>query len=680
MASKDDLLNRMAALLAGLDDASWEALGSKGLLRRARKDLEKGLMIEVGQDDADSLSLSIKVPPYVVSMPASGPAKATCTCPAPGICQHIIVAGLHLRSQVESKHVGSSEDSIREEIRGLTAEHLKTWAGAAEYRSALTLLETNTSLPDIKYAETIIIRLMPSTIEVRFVPGGGLDGMILPSRHARRAAVAAILVLRKSLGLEIPVAVAQQALVDLSGTPRTKQEILDSACSVLEDAIAVGLTHVSSVFADRVITLAVSAQGAHLPRVALALKTVSDEVKSILRREARANEGRLLLLLSRTYALMDAIGAGGETPGLELTGAHRSHYVDVPELELSGVGAYTWQTGSGFRGLTVLFWADQTKEFLSWSDTRPDELQFDERQRFYSEGPWDGTQSPQQVASSRLKLRNARRSAAGRISSSTKTSALVLSKTAPQSIEFGDRLFSSWELLRRYVFQKQPLGLRESGPLELIGVLEPGAFGVRAFDPISQTFTWEVFDSLGQSLTMSLPFRNWTKESINILETLSPPASLSTPATSGWRFVARLGLIDDQLSVEPVSILRAEVPDSPVFNLAFDVENNSASSSEEDSQSKTEDDESYAPTGVGLGKVIGEMNRRLQAIAEAGVQNATGSHREWFAKSQTEVHDCGLTALAKVLQTLSQPSPAPALILKARFLTHLHSQATRCYF
>jgi hypothetical protein len=388
-------------------------------------------------------------------------------------------------------------------------------------------------------------------------------------------------------------------------------------------------------------------------------------VKSILRREARADEARVLLFISRTYALMDAIRAGGETPGLELTGAHRSHYVDVPELELSGVGAYTWQTGSGFRGLTVLFWANQTKEFLSWSDTRPDELRFDERQRFYSEGPWDGTQSPQQVASSHLKLRNARRSAAGRISSSTKTSALVLSKTAPQSIEFGDRLFTSWQLLRRYVFHKQPLGLREPGPLELIAVLEPYGFGSRAFDPISQAFTWEVYDVSGQPLTMSLPFRNWTKESINILETLSPPAS------ARWRFVVRPGLNDDQLFVEPISILRAEVSDSPVFNLAFDV---LQPGSGEEINDVTEEFE-YVPSVLGLSRVIDEMNSRLEAIAEAGVQSATGSHREWFAKSQAEAHDLGLTTLAKVLQTLSQ-SPTPDVILKARFLTNLHSQAT----
>jgi hypothetical protein len=107
------------------------------------------------------------------------------------------------------------------------------------------LLEKNSLPPVIEYGETVLIRLMPSSVEARFVPGGGVDGMILPKARGRRVAVAALLALRKSLGLEIPVPGAQQSLIELSGTPRTQKEILASARAVLEDAITVGLSHVS---------------------------------------------------------------------------------------------------------------------------------------------------------------------------------------------------------------------------------------------------------------------------------------------------------------------------------------------------------------------------------------------------------------------------------------------------
>ena len=679
MAGEDDLVNKLAALVAGFDDAAWEALASKGLLRRARKDLEKGLEIEIREQSAQVLEIS--VPPFVVSMPAAGPGSAKCSCPAPGICQHILAAGLHLQtrtSDVASKPVTASPDAIRNEILSLTTERLKTWVGTVEYRKALALLEKNTLPTVIEYTDIVTVRLMPSAIEVRFVPGGGLDGMILPKPHGKRAGVAAVLALRRSLGFEIPAPVAQQSLVEMTGTPRTRKEILDSACSVLEDAIAVGLSHASEMLVSRLVTLAVSAQGAQMPRVALALKTVSDEVESILQREARADEARLLLVIGRVYALMDAI----RRDNLELAGTSRGQYVEVPEIELSGVGAYTWQTGSGYVGLTLIFWANQSNEFLTWSYARPEIQRADARQRFFGEGPWEGTQSPKQVSTANLKLRHARRTAGGRLSGSTKTSALVLSSVKPETLDFGERLFTRWFDLGRYVASKRPLGLREPNPLDMIVVLEPRELGERTFDAISQTFRWQVFDELGQGLTLTLPFRDWTKESIAVLEQLSPPEN------QPWRFVVKATPEDGELSVEPISILRAGNNESPVFHLAFDslpqpggATSASANESDitgEDQTDETETDEiieAPLPGGGSLRNVVTEINRRLEAIAEAGMQTGMAAHRDWFTQSRAEIFNFGFPPLAHTLDTLST-SASPSAILRARYLTHLYTQAT----
>src|SRR5215469_8645281 len=181
MASQDHLLSRIAALVAGFDDASWEALASKGLLRRARKDMEKGVCVEVGEQIGEMLQL--KVQAFTVSMPASGPAKATCSCPAPGVCQHILIAGLFLQSLTLSngeKAVLCSPETVRDEISFFTPERLKAWAGASDYRAGISVLEKNALAAVIEYGDSVLIRLMPSSVEARYVPGGGLDGMVLP--------------------------------------------------------------------------------------------------------------------------------------------------------------------------------------------------------------------------------------------------------------------------------------------------------------------------------------------------------------------------------------------------------------------------------------------------------------------------------------------------------------------
>ena len=685
MASKDNLLDKLVDLVNNFDDAAWAALASVGLLRRARKDLER-LQIEILDEVQGSLRLT--VPPFTVSMPESGPANAKCNCSAPDVCQHILAAGLFIQSQQSSPtqpKEAVTEDSLKPEVALLTPDVLKSWVGATDYRKGVALLEKNSLPPVIEYDETVVVRLQPSGLEVRFVPGGGLDGMILPKPTGKRAGVAAVLALRAALGFEAPRSIAQHSLVELSGTPRTKKEILDSACNVLEDAVAVGLSHTSQVLAERLVTLAISAQGAQLPRVSLALKSVADEVKSILRREARADEDRLLVLMARVYALMDAIRTGNDQQTLALAGSSRGLYVEVAELELAGVGAYTWQTGSGYAGLTVLFWANQTKEFLSWSYARPEIQRVAARQRFYGEGPWSGTQSPKQVATSTIKLHNGRRTANGRLSSSTKTTALVLGMTVPDALDFDQRVFSSWTSLRKYVATKQPLGLREPNPLDMIVVLEPLAFGKRSFDEISQTFSWETYDKMNEVLTLSLPFREWTRESIRTLEELSPSAG------SVWRFVARLAYEDDELLVEPISILRSD-EGLPVFQLAFDSFTDRASSEvRNDGVAETEEEldlaelqsddfvEPLVPGIASLGRVLSELNNRLLAIAETGVQRGVAAQRKFFSQATVEVHALGLTTLAKSLSSLTVESSARS-VLKTRYLTYLHTQATAHLF
>jgi hypothetical protein len=682
MASQDNLLSKIAALVAAFDDASWEALASKGLLRRARKDLEKGTSVEVAAQTANGVE--IKVPPYLVFIPVSGPARGTCSCPAPGICHHILMAGLYLQKQTLAPTVNaisSNSDSIRDEISFFTPERLKSWAGASDYRAGVSLLEKNTAAPVIEYGDTLTVRLMPSGIEARYVPAAGLDGMILPKVNAKRTAVAAILSLRTSLGLEVPEAGLQQSLIEVTGTPRTQKEILTSACTVLEDAVKVGLSHASPIVVERLATLAVSAQGVSLPRVSLALKTVGDEVTSILQREARADEARLLLMMARVYALMEAIRLGVEKPRIELAGAHRAQYVDVPEIDLSGLGAYTWKTGSGFTGLTVVFWSSRSKEFLSWSEARPGTQQFDPRQRFYADGPWDGVQSPRQAASSNLKLRNARRTVGGRLSSSTKTSALVLAPTDPQTLEFGGKLFSSWETLHRYSLSKQPLGLREPNPLDLVVVLQPVAFGSRAFDSISQTFTWELYDEADRSLEVSLPFRDSNQDAIRVLEGLNPPQE------SRWCVLVRIALRDGSLTIEPISILRPEDLMHPVFQLSFDSlpqmtrPKNLSRSAEPDDEEESQEDELLTddismPGTTKLSHFILELNRRLQAIAETGCQNGLHSHKSWFEQLGADANNSGLISLGRVLHGIGRtPQVEPRAILQARYLSHLHSQA-----
>src|SRR5687768_17449177 len=89
------LETKLRRLVGALDIPALEALSSKGLLRRAQKDIERAVKISVLGDSAASLQL--KVAEFEVAIPETGPALATCSCSSTGVCQHILSAVLFLQ-------------------------------------------------------------------------------------------------------------------------------------------------------------------------------------------------------------------------------------------------------------------------------------------------------------------------------------------------------------------------------------------------------------------------------------------------------------------------------------------------------------------------------------------------------------------------------------------------------
>lgn len=88
------LESKIRRLATSLDATALEALASKGLLRRAQKDRERG--IETSITGETGALLKLRVGEFEVTLPESGPATANCSCPAAGVCQHILTSVLFL--------------------------------------------------------------------------------------------------------------------------------------------------------------------------------------------------------------------------------------------------------------------------------------------------------------------------------------------------------------------------------------------------------------------------------------------------------------------------------------------------------------------------------------------------------------------------------------------------------
>ena len=93
MAGTHPFLTKLRGVLKTLDDDALTALANKGLLRRAQKDLEASrptiASVEEGQVRVQFAEATVVVPELL--------SKSTCTCPATGVCRHILGVLLYLR-------------------------------------------------------------------------------------------------------------------------------------------------------------------------------------------------------------------------------------------------------------------------------------------------------------------------------------------------------------------------------------------------------------------------------------------------------------------------------------------------------------------------------------------------------------------------------------------------------
>jgi len=478
MAGKDDRLRKLGSMLSAVDDDALAALASVGLVRRAHKDLDAGEV--TGPVEPTDAGVVVGVGERSVTIPWTGPANASCTCSAPGICRHALAAVMHLQRELKTDGK-TPTTSAREQILAVTPKQLLKWAKTKAVREAAALLDKD---PTVEMAEddNVVVTFPDAGIQCHYFAGTGLEGMITNAsgRHKYKFLVAAIMAFQRRHGAETEVPAASPSPSKPTAISRRQREVIATILPALADALSVGLTHLSGSVRERLDALAVSAQGADLPRLALQLRSLAQETELLLDRNAQADEGRMFSMLSQTWALAEAIaGWEGSVPP-EILGQHRTRYDEFDRLELTGIAAWPWQTKSGHEGLTVLAWDERAHRWYTWSDSRPDHVtggRFAASERYGQPTPWKNGQSPDRLSHSRFELTLGRRSGSGRLSSSGRCRVKLLGDAHPSKVDFGGVMFADWSELARRAAQVFPVGLEVFDALAATVVLKPAAWG-----------------------------------------------------------------------------------------------------------------------------------------------------------------------------------------------------------
>lgn len=690
MADEEDLLRALREQVRALDDGTLEAIASPGLLRRARKDMASGrARVEVREAGAEGVIVAVGG--HAVTIPPEGPAKASCSCPSVSTCRHILVAILHLRESGAGEGVEALKAPAEAEERGTALDavlavgldELTRWAGKRSMREAIHLLELGV---EVEVSEESLKAQFPDLdVTCWFHRSSGLTGMMCScgSPHVCGHKAAALLAVQTERGVVHDVSGLRRAK-EVTDPPRMREEVVKAAQDLLEDMVRAGLSHPSEMAQQRLTTLAISAMGANLHRLSSSLRALGDEVELLLGRDARADEGRLFARAGMAYALCEAIRASLPDVPKELAGQARTRYDQVLRLELAGMGAYWWQTASGYRGLTVLFWSPEEGEWYTWTDARPEFRgpDFSPSERFRQAGPWTGVPSPEEASRSQVRLHGAKRNVGNRLSSSRGTTASVVGATSVDSLGLERVTFTRWEDLLRHAAGSRAMGLDEPDPQSALVVLRPARWGARAYDDVEQALRWQLVDEEGGALPMVVRNEPADEYRLHRLETMDPVAD------GVWGVVGRVQLGAEAVTVYPISMLRSGAGDA-VVNLSFHIHDEAGKDAREGgtgrraprkggatARARHEERDREVRLGGPLGDVLGGLVDELLLMAERGGTTVPRGGRSSLQSILPHLEGLGLDGLASLVRALlSGPEdPAPAL-LRARFVCQLSLEA-----
>lgn len=535
------------------DDAALEALAPKGVVRRARRDLESGLA-SIQERDAKAATLSCDS--ETVRIDARGPKSAQCTCPATGICRHILLAVMALNAGTPVAPPSADEEvkpTAIAELAALTQAELQTFAGA-DWQAAIALAAAS---PDSKVEESgpnCMVEIEGSPASVTFLSGLGLKGAAFkgPKTRARLIVTAAALILRAKHGvaLALPSGIEDAPAVSLA------QDFLDDAARKLMASTRMVLAGASPVAADTLFDLAISARAEAAPRLTSELRALTRQAAQAANRIVQFEPENFLSDAARAYALIEALKCAPSDP--DLTGVIRRDYQPAPPFDLWLLGAARWTTESGARGLTLHGFAPGVKQWRTVVQARGPGMDpsFDPAAAFTL--PLWGAPTAKALLGRIVHVPSPLVSSDGAIS-------LTL-PTAPQNAgpipqarlltEIG-ATHAIWAPMRADIAQRRGAGLhRRTTPLPAL--IAPARFGALDYDDFTQSYELEALDSLGDAVRLVLPADRHL-EARRLSESRTLPLLL-TESNSDL----------DRPSLRPIALLHDTVRGVEVINLGLE--------------------------------------------------------------------------------------------------------------
>ncbi|WP_308721722.1 SWIM zinc finger family protein [Paenibacillus polysaccharolyticus] len=542
---------------------------NKGLYKRALKELDQGVQVQYTWNTASvscQLSEGIECTLYATLD------EWQCSCPSENICKHVLIAILYDQRQQITENMG--EDIV--EVAQVAKPSADIHASSPDYADPDTIKEyelqtqdkfhqvneserldyglqshapeghvrfrwmleadltpilksyTSTMVEEVvfrlRYPEDIQIMedtlltvlLKIQNIEVSFTEEPQLTKALckLKQTAGKMAKLEALLRYRMYHGVDDTDALSVRAY-----EPKFSLQTIQECRGMLAGMLRTGLARLPQSYNAQLETLAIAAHSGNLPEIERSLRGIQGELQLFFKRHVRFSMQTMLDRISKLYLALEVLEQG-EIPvrqQSQLVGSFRSKYFTVPSLHLYGLGADSWETRSGFRGITYYFYCFDDGQIYTYSDVRAvyyEDQHFSFAEHYAAFTPWLPSLTFSQFTGEEVQFQSVKVNEERRISSGDGAKLTILPRTGVTEVDFGEYLIDISAALQR---EPDSIDLFTE-PKERLSLIEVARITEHSFNKQTQDLILMVENTEGARLPLTLPYSSDWQSMINRLE------------------------------------------------------------------------------------------------------------------------------------------------------------------
>ena len=595
-------MSGLISILNSVDDDYLIGISNKGTLKRAYKDKEE-IECAVVHFDLEDEEAEVKTGEETVKIkvPLS---ESTCTCPSRSICRHVVLGILVLCEQngksmdstnTEEKNadIGENKDNQdspvcdkaevqtdsneKEKVELKTKEDSKT----SEINTLQNLKEELAGYPVEKAIKLIGIRRYTKLIDeiklgvkaeinetsivtVKLPSGNHVIKLLYPLEHSACTCHKKEFCAHKAEAViwykhQNNLLNENDMVVNLGNVRQVNDKEIKEVALALSDFIEAiintGLSRISYDILDAVDRMALLCHNAGLANFEGYFRSLRESFDAYLKRKASFKTEALMnetMRLYRRIKMLCEIEDSSKLAGL--AGNFRGEYQSVANLELTTVTATHFTNRSGYEGETYYFIENNTREWYSYTVSRP--MFYENKRRTYtemSEAPWGLDINMRELCNIHFKLNNAKFDDRKRLSSTQDSKGEII-----ETSHIDRELVSKWyyddftELfeeqmiknLRKWITPKKEMEARES---ELIFV-NPSHFDKAEFIQKEQKLVMRLVDSNDIELWIEVQYNKLEENGIKFLEKLLPEKNLC--------FLGKVYIKNGRMCMYPITVVK----------------------------------------------------------------------------------------------------------------------------